>query len=127
MPETIVYFYQEDDKSVPVFDWLKEIRVKDLKAYANCVKRIELLETFGHELRRPHADYLCDGIYELRIRCQKVHYQILYFFDGQDFIILAHALIKEKKVPVSDIERALERKTKYEQNPTHYRFEKWRK
>ncbi len=122
MPQTAVYFYQEDDQNVPVYDWLKEIRKKDIKAYANCLKRIELLVTFGHELRRPHADYLKDGIYELRIKCQKVQYRILYFFDGQDAIILAHGMTKEQKVPLIEIERALVRKNKYEQDPDAHRY-----
>jgi len=34
MPKTEVYFYQENEETVPVFDWLKEISKKDLKAYA---------------------------------------------------------------------------------------------
>ncbi|MBZ0256336.1 type II toxin-antitoxin system RelE/ParE family toxin, partial [bacterium] len=87
MPKSNVYFYQEDDNTAPVFEWLNEIRKKNLKAYANCISRIELLKSLGHELRRPHSDYLRDGIYELRIRSQKVQYRILYFFDGQNYII----------------------------------------
>ncbi len=86
------------------------------------MKRIELLETFGHELRRPHADYLQDGIYELRIRRRKVQYRILYFFDGQDFVILVNGFTKEKKVPPIEIERALERKEKYLANPDTHRY-----
>ena len=29
MPQTAIYFYQEKDKTVPVYDWLKEIRKKE--------------------------------------------------------------------------------------------------
>lgn len=122
MPQTAVYFYQEEDETVPVLDWLEEIRKKDFKAYANCTKRLELLKDFGHELRRPHADYLKDGIYELRIKSQTVQYRILYFFDGQDFIILANGLTKEQRVPPVEIERAVERKKKYEKNPDVHRY-----
>lgn len=122
MSETEVYFYQDDDQTVPVYDWLKEVRKKDLKAFANCMKRVELLKMFGHELRRPHADFLTDGIYELRIKCQKVQYRILYFFDGKDVIVLAHGLTKEQRVPPMDIERALERKRKYEKDPDAHRY-----
>jgi hypothetical protein len=35
-------------------------------------------------LRRPHADYLEDGIYELRWRNGTVQYRILYFFHGRE-------------------------------------------
>jgi hypothetical protein len=34
----------------------------------------------GHELRRPEADFLRDGIYELRASLGGVHHRILYFF-----------------------------------------------
>ena len=75
----------------------------------------------GHELRRPHADMLRDGIYELRARRGHVNYRMLYFFHGRDVAVVAHGLIKEKAVPPADIERAIERKRRYEQNPEKHR------
>ena len=36
------------------------------KARAKCIVRLDRLEEMGHELRRPEAEYLRDGIYELR-------------------------------------------------------------
>ncbi len=117
MPETIVYFYKDSDGRVPVLDWLKEIRRKDRRAYALCNKAIGLLEMLGHELRRPRADYLREGIYELRVRCGNVQYRLLYFFDGKEAVVLAHGLTKEKTVPPADIERAIARKQIYKQNP----------
>lgn len=77
MPETKVIFYQEDDGTVPVLDWLNSLPPK---AKAKCRLRIERLQELGYELRRPEADYLRDGIYELRIRRGHVNYRILYFF-----------------------------------------------
>ena len=52
------------------------------RAWANCRARIELLADLGHELRRPAADYLRDGIYELRAKQGHVQYRLLYFFHG---------------------------------------------
>ena len=71
----------------------------------------------GYELRRPDADLLRDGIYELRIRDGSVNYRLLYFFHGRDATILAHALTKEDRVPPADIERALRRKKAIESVP----------
>jgi phage-related protein len=42
--------------------------------------RLERSREVGHELRRPEADFLRDGIYEIRVSLQGVHYRILYFF-----------------------------------------------
>lgn len=119
MPETEIVYYKDDAGSVPVLDWLTELGRRDRKAAAKCAARIEVLAELGHELRRPMADYLRDGIYELRIRDRRVNYRILYFFHGQDqdLVVLSHALKKEKEVPSADIERALSRKAAFEKDP----------
>lgn len=122
MPETTVYFYQEAGE-VPVYDWLQDLSQKDRKALANCLAKIRLLAAEGHALRRPHADYLRDGIYELRAKRGTVNYRILYFFHGQNVALLAHGLTKEKKVPDADIDRATARKNRYEKDPTKHRAE----
>jgi hypothetical protein len=61
MPRIDVIFYQEDEDDVPVLDWLKDVRRLDQRAYETCVAAIERLGEFGHELRRPLADFLKDG------------------------------------------------------------------
>lgn len=75
----------------------------------------------GHELRRPHADILRDGIHELRARVGNVNYRLLYFFHGKDIAVVAHGLTKEADIPARDIERAIERKRRYEQDPERHR------
>ncbi len=76
-----------------------------------------LLAQLGHELRRPAADVLREGIYELRAKQGHVQYRVLYFFQGRNVAILAHALMKEDKIPAVDIERALKRKREFERDP----------
>ena len=122
MPRSEVVFYQEGEDDVPVLDWLKELRRSDERAYETCVAAIERLTEFGHELRRPLADFLRDGIYELRIRKGHVNYRILYFFHGRNLAILGHALTKEDKVPKTDIERAIRRKKAFETNPARHTY-----
>jgi phage-related protein len=82
----------------------------------------ERLAQFGHELRRPLADFLRDGVYELRIRKGRVNYRILYFFHGRNLAILGHALTKEDKVPKIDIERAIRRKKEFEADPQAHTY-----
>ncbi|MBD2603213.1 type II toxin-antitoxin system RelE/ParE family toxin [Scytonema hofmannii FACHB-248] len=121
MPETHVVFYQDEDGEIPVLEWLKQLLKQDRKGYANCVARIKQLADNGYELRRPAADYLRDDIYELRAKHVRVQYRILYFFHGRNIAILAHAITKEEAaVPDIDIERAIERKRLFVENPeTH--------
>jgi phage-related protein len=116
--ETRIIFYQDELGEAPVLDWLKVLLKKDRKGYANCVARIQQLASSGYELRRPAADYLRDGIYELRAKHVHVQYRILYFFYGQNVAILAHAITKNTdQVPVEEIERAMKRKQLFEENP----------
>ena len=123
MPRTHVAFYQEADGEAPVVDWLRELLKTNQKAWANCRARIELLAQFGHELRRPAADYLREGIYELRAKQGRVQYRLLYFFHGRQVAILAHSLTKQDKIPEVDIERALTRKKLFEANPKEHTYE----
>ena len=105
-----------------MLEWLAELGRRNRKAAVKCAARIEVLGELGHELRRPMADYLRDGIYELRVRAGRVNYRILYFFHGQNIVVLAHGLTKEKKVPESDIERAFSRKTSFDNDPDRHTY-----
>lgn len=123
MPRNDVFFYQDAPGDVPVLDWLMELDRRDRRARMKCQAAIERLQDIGHELRRPQADLLRDGIYELRIRVGRVNYRILYFFHNRNVALLAHGLTKEKAVPSVDIDRAIARKRRYEAAPDAHRYE----
>ena len=100
---------------------MEELKRRDKKGFAKCIVRLRELFHFGHELRRPAADMLRDGVHELRAKHGHVQYRILYFFHGREAVILAHALVKESAaVPASDIERALARRRRYLANPADH-------
>jgi hypothetical protein len=121
--KTAIKFYRDDDGSVPVLDWLTTLSRRKPKAYLKCAYLLELLGEFGSELRRPRADYLRDGVYELRTTVGNVNYRILYAFIGKNVALLAAGLTKEKTVPAREIDSAVERVAKYKANPTKYGFE----
>lgn len=110
MPLTDVKFYLEDGK-IPLLEWLDKL---PLKARLKCRRLIERLEELGHELRRPEADILRDGIYELRVRLQGVNYRILNFFHGKQVVVISHGLVKERIVPPKEIDLAIKRKKNIE-------------
>ena len=85
--------------------------------------RLERLREVGHELRRPEADSLRDGIYELRVSLQGVHHRILYFFHGTVAAVVSHGLIKERLVPPKEIDRAIERKNRFEVDQGKHTYE----
>jgi hypothetical protein len=113
MPRSEMVFYREGE-TVLIDQWLKTLPVK---AQAKCLSQVRLLRSQGHELRRPIADFLRDGNYELRPTCQGVNYRILYFFSGKNIVVISHGISKESEVPAVEINRAIERKKRYETNP----------
>ena len=77
----------------------------------------------GHELRRPLADILRDGIYELRASHRRVQYRILYFFHGRNIAIIAHSIVKEDSaVPDADINRAIARQQLFIADPATHTY-----
>ena len=122
MPETTLVFFQESDGNSPALKWLQELRKTNHKAYAKCAVRIKRLSEMGHELRRPEADYLRDGIHELRARLGSVNYRILYFFHGRTSVILSQGFTKESEIPPAEIEKAISRKSKYFTNPESHTY-----
>ena len=119
MPRIQVVFFRTDDGGCPVLQWLDELPDK---AQDKCVVRIERLKELGHELRRPEADFLRDGIYELRIGLDGINYRILYFFHGRTIAVLSHGIIKERVVPPKEIDLAVRRKKVFELNPESHTY-----
>ncbi len=74
-------------------------------------------------MRRPEADFLRDGIYELRASLGGVNYRVLYFFHGAVAAIVSHGIVKEGAVPSQEISHAVERKKRFESNPTKHSYE----
>jgi len=89
---------------------------------SKCAVRIDRLGEVGPELRRPEADFLRGGIYELRVSYQGVNYRMLYFFAGKAVVVVSHGLTKEREVPAPDIERALARKQMVEADFEKFTF-----
>jgi phage-related protein len=112
--------YGENDGSCPFLDWFSELPAK---AQDKCYLRLERLRELGHELRRPEADFLRDGIYELRVSLQGVHYRILYFFHGTVAAVVSHGLVKQRVVPPKEIEGAIARKKQFDANPQRHTHE----
>lgn len=121
MPETTIHFYRADDGDVPFLRWLDELREKNERAFTKCLYMVDLLRQSGHELRRPHADSLRDGVYELRTKVGRVNYRVLYGFVGQHVVLISHGITKEKEVPATEIDTAAARLALYEQDPERYR------
>ena len=119
MPQTRLLYYMEEDGTVPIVEWLAGL---PRKATAKCHAYLARLESQGHGVRSPIGDYLRDGIHELRPSLAGVHYRILYFFHGDDAVVVSHGLAKEREVPGAEIERAARRMKRFRSNPPNHTF-----
>ena len=119
MPRTKLVYYTEDDGTVPIHEWLAGL---PRKASVKCLVYLGRLEAEGHALRRPISDLLRDGIHELRPSLAGVHYRILYFFHGNEAVVVSHGLVKKRSVPAPEIERAIERMQRFRRDPRGHTF-----
>jgi hypothetical protein len=118
MPAARIRIYRDDDGSVPFLEWLQEIERRNRKVYEKCRSYVRRLADLGHELRRPTADLLRDGVYELRFNMLGVNYRVLYGFVGRDLVMISHGITKKGRVPPGEIDRAASRLAKYKRDPT---------
>lgn len=105
-----IYYFIDDRGRNPVKEFIDGLPLKEQqKVFAY----ISELRQQGHNLRRPMADYLQDGIYELRPKSNRIFY---FFFLGNS-VILIHAIRKKTdKIPRQDLELCFSRKNETEEN-----------
>lgn len=106
MPWRLIFFRQSRGDE-PVREFLQSLpKAARIEAGAALTD----LERLGPGLRRPDADFLAEGIYELRFRALRLEYRILYFF-AEDRVVLAHGFIeKTAAVPKREFEKAATRR-----------------
>jgi hypothetical protein len=106
-----VLYYETPTEHCPVQTFIDGIKARD---QAKILSWIHLLEVHGPTLPRPYADYLEDGIHELRIRLSGHRVRILYFFVFKRYIILSHAFAKTvSRVPAAEIQKAAGHRTEF--------------
>ena len=107
-----IIYYETNKGEVPVSDFLDK---QSSKAQTKIIKHVSLLAKEGQNLRRPYADYLRDGIYELRVKFSPHEYRMLYFFFQRADIVITNGFAKKTdQVPESELLKALKYKFDYE-------------
>ena len=96
-----VEYYEKEDGTFPAEEFILSL---DAKMQAKMFRELELLETFGNELREPPSKSLGDGIYEIRAKVASDITRVLYFFVVNKKIILTNGFVKKtQKTPDSEI------------------------
>ena len=103
-----IYYFIDEGGCRPVKEFIDSLTDKE---QAKIHAYITELKSQGNNLRRPMADYLRDGIYELRPKDNR----IFYFFYLRDKAVLIHAINKHvKRIPENDLKLCIKRKLRIE-------------
>jgi len=104
-----IYYFVDDRGHKPVKEFIDLLPIKE---QAKVFAYIAELKEQGHNLKRPAADYLRDGIHELRPKDNR----IFYFFFLKNNAVLVHVIKKRTdKISSRDLELCLKRKQSVEQ------------
>ena len=108
-----IYYYIDDRGCNPVKEFIHTLPENEqAKVYAY----LRELKKEGNNLRRPMADYLGEGIYELRPKDNR----IFYLFYLKSNAVLVHAIKKRtKKITRRDMQLCLKRKKQIEIEEKH--------
>lgn len=108
-----IYYFVDKDRVAPVKEFIASLAIKEqAKVYAYICE----LKKQGNNLRRPMADYLKGGIYELRPKDNR----IFYFFYLRDSVVLLHAIKKKTRdIPEDDLRLCFKRKGQVETEGRH--------
>ncbi|MDO8489770.1 MAG: type II toxin-antitoxin system RelE/ParE family toxin [Candidatus Omnitrophota bacterium] len=99
-----IYYFVDERGNSPIKEFIKTLSLDDR---AKVFAYVGELKKQGNNLRRPLADYLGHGIYELRPKANRV----FYFFFHKDSAVLVHAIRKKtNKVPQKDLQLCIKRK-----------------
>jgi len=108
----IWYFVDERGHS-PVREFIDAL---PLDEQAKVFAYIDELGKQGYNLRRPLADYLKEGIYELRPKSNR----LFYFFFLKESVVFVHAIKKKtNEIPEKDIALSIKRKKYIEKYRTN--------
>ncbi|MEK6564541.1 MAG: type II toxin-antitoxin system RelE/ParE family toxin [Candidatus Omnitrophota bacterium] len=108
-----VYYFVDKTGKVPVKEFITSLTLKE---QAKIFAYIRELKKQGNNLRRPMADYLKDGIYELRPKDNR----IFYFFYLRDSAVLVNAIKKRtSEIPEVVLRLCFKRKCEVEAEGRH--------
>lgn len=112
-----IYYFVDEKGHKPVEEFIRTLPKKErAKIFAYIIE----LKNQGYNLRRPIADYVGSGIYELRPKNDR----IFYFFFLKDNAVLVHAIKKKTdKIPKGDLSLCFKRKCQVEELNRIEKFE----
>lgn len=106
-----IEFYENENGRVPVKEFLDSLNSRQV---ANIIEAMDLLKTFGLQLKEPYVKFVGNKLYELRVKDADGNYRILYFAaTGQKFVMVHGFKKKTQKTPAKELAKAKKRMKEY--------------
>jgi phage-related protein len=115
LAQWLIRTFTSDSGAKPVDAWIGSL---DPDARAAVVGAIKRLRAFGVALDMPHARFLGDGLWELRVSDAESSYRVIYFhWFGRTFGLLHGFTKTTRNTPPNDIATARGRRASWLARP----------
>lgn len=105
-----VVFYRTDAGNEPALDWFRELGQEERRTVGADLRTLQI----GFPLGMPLCRSLGDGLWELRSVLPHRIARVMFFLDGETFIVVHGFIKKSQKTPPTELETARRRKRHYE-------------
>lgn len=105
----LVIFYKTDAGNVPALEWFRALDDEERRIVGYDLRVLQI----GFPMGMPLCRSLGDGLWELRSTLAKKIARVIFFLDGQNFIVVHGFIKKSQKTPKEDLDTAKARKKHY--------------
>ena len=107
----MIEFFTSKSGKCPVKKFLDTLNSRQA---ANIIEAMDLLKTFGLQLKEPYVKFIGNKLYELRVKDADGIYRVLYFAAaGRKFVMLHGFIKKTQKIPAKELAKAKKRMKEY--------------
>lgn len=108
-------FYRTPAGNEPVLDWLKGLNKEDRKTIGNDIRTVEMGWPIGMPVCRKLEGH--SGLREVRSEISDgCIARIIFYINGNEMILLHGFVKKDRKIPKSEIDLAINRKKEHEKH-----------
>jgi phage-related protein len=104
-----VIFYKTDAGNEPALDWFRALELEERRIVGFDLRTLQV----GFPMGMPLCKSLGNGLWELRSTLPKRIARVIFFIDGQSFIVVHGFIKKSQKTPKEELETAKARKKLY--------------
>ncbi len=104
-----VIFYRTDAGNEPALDWFRDLSAEERRIVGFDLRTLQI----GFPMGMPLCKSLGDGLWELRSTLPGKIARVIFFIDGEKFIIVHGFIKKSQKTPKEELNAAKARKKLY--------------